>query len=189
MVVIEREHINQHVEQRYQKRFEESARLICWGAWFLIGTAKFDSSTKNEHRKKGVSNAHHLDPIRSAHAIPLGILTWISSHVDVDFLLDTASGILEEEGISLTHTGEATLFTGTFHPPFLVSCHLIIPGHHKRISPEQQISLEVSADHQSLFVWRSRSAEISATRLTVDKIEISDFSSPSRYARASFSQI
>ena len=41
-------------------------------------------------------------------AIPLGTLTWISSQVDADFLLDTASDILEEEGISLTHTGEAS---------------------------------------------------------------------------------
>ena len=60
-------------------------------------------------------------------AIPLGTLTWISSQVDADFLLETANGILEEEGISLTHTGEAT-FIDPVRPPFLVSSH----PHHSR---------------------------------------------------------
>ena len=46
-------------------------------------------------------------------------------------------------------------------------------------SEEQRISLEGFELTTNLFsFWRSRSAEISATRLTVDKIEISDFSSP-----------
>ena len=114
-------------------------------------------------------------------AIPLGTLTWISSQVDADFLLDTASGILEEEGISLTHTGEATFSLIPSVRLSLSHATLIIPESHspEESSPEQQISLEGFELTTNLFsFWRSRSAEISATRLTVDKIEISDFSSP-----------
>ena len=129
-------------------------------------------------------------------AIPLGTMTWISSQVDADFLLDTASGILEEEGISLTHTGEATF---SLIPSFRLSLSnatLIIPESlsPEESSPEQrsrknsssakkdseakQISLEGFELTTNLFsFWRSRSAEISATRLVVDNIEISDFSS------------
>ena len=114
-------------------------------------------------------------------AIPLGTLTWISSQVDADFLLETASGILEEEGISLTHTGEATFSLIPSVRLSLSQATLIIPESPspKGSSPEQQISLEGFELTTNLFsFWRSRSAEISATRLTVDNIEISDFSSP-----------
>jgi len=114
-------------------------------------------------------------------AIPLGTLTWISSQVDADFLLDTASGILEEEGISLTHTGEATFSLIPSVRLSLSHATLIIPESRspEESSPEQQISLEGFELTTNLFsFWRSRSAEISATRLTVDNIEISDFSSP-----------
>ena len=113
-------------------------------------------------------------------AIPLGTLTWISSQVDADFLLETASGILEEEGISLTHTGEATFSLIPSVRLSLSHATLIIP---ESLSPEgsseeQRISLEGFELTTNLFsFWRSRSAEISATRLTVDNIEISDFSS------------
>lgn len=114
-------------------------------------------------------------------AIPLGTLTWISSQVDADFLLETASGILEEEGISLTHTGEATFSLIPSVRLSLSQATLIIAESPspKGSSPEQQISLEGFELTTNLFsFWRSRSAEISATRLTVDNIEISDFSSP-----------
>jgi len=114
-------------------------------------------------------------------AIPLGTLTWISSQVDADFLLETASGILEEEGIYLTHTGEATFSLIPSVRLTLSQATLIIPESPspKGSSPEQQISLEGFELTTNLFsFWRSRSAEISATRLTVDNIEISDFSSP-----------
>ena len=130
-------------------------------------------------------------------AIPLGTLTWISSQVDADFLLETASGILEEEGISLTHTGEATFSLIPSVRLSLSQATLIIPespspkgsspeqrsrensSSAKKDSEEQQISLEGFELTTNLFsFWRSRSAEISATRLTVDNIEISDFSSP-----------
>lgn len=114
-------------------------------------------------------------------AIPLGTLTWISSQVDADFLLDTASGILEEEGITLTHTGEATFSLIPSVRLSLSHATLIIPESPspEGSSPEQQISLEGFELTTNLFsFWRSRSAEISATRLTVDNIEISDFSSP-----------
>ena len=113
-------------------------------------------------------------------AIPLGALTWISSQVDADFLLDTASGILEEEGISLSHTGEAAFSLVPSIRLSLPHATLIIP---ESLSPEgsseeQRISLEGFELTTNLFsFWRSRSAEISATRLTVDNIEISDFSS------------
>lgn len=114
-------------------------------------------------------------------AIPLGTLTWISSQVDADFLLETASGILEEEGISLTHTGEATFSLIPSVRLSLSQATLIIPESPspKGSSPQQRISLEGFELTTNLFsFWRSRSAEISATRLTVDNIEISDFSSP-----------
>ena len=130
-------------------------------------------------------------------AIPLGALTWISSQVDANFLLDTASGILEEEGISLTHTGEATFSLIPSVRLSLSHATLIIPedpspegsspeqrsrensSSAQKDSGEQQISLEGFELTTNLFsFWRSRSAEISATRLTVDNIEISDFSSP-----------
>ena len=113
-------------------------------------------------------------------AIPLGALTWISSQVDADFLLETTSGILEEEGISLTHSGEATFSLIPSVRLSLSHATLIIP---KSLSPEgsseeQRISLEGFELTTNLFsFWRSRSAEISAMRLTVDNIEISDFSS------------
>ena len=129
-------------------------------------------------------------------AIPLGTLTWISSQVDANFLLDTASGILEEEGISLTHTGEATFSLIPSVRLSLSHATLIIPesplpegssaeqrsrknsSSAKKDSGEQQISLEGFELTTNLFsFWRSRSAEISATRLVVDNIEISDFSS------------
>ena len=129
-------------------------------------------------------------------AIPLGTLTWISSQVDADFLLDTASDILEEEGISLTHTGEATFSLIPSVRLSLSQATLIIPESPstERSSPEQrsrenassakkgsharQISLDGVELTTSLFTfWRSRSGEISATRLMVDDIEISDFSS------------
>ena len=113
-------------------------------------------------------------------AIPLGTLTWISSQVDADFLLDTASGILEEEGISLTHTGEASFSLIPSVRLSLSQVTLIIPESlsPERSSEEQQISLEGFELTTNLFsFWRSRTAEISATRLTVDNIEISDFSS------------
>lgn len=139
-------------------------------------------------------------------AIPLGTLTWISSQVDADFLVDTASGILEEEGISLTHTGEATFSLIPSVRLSLSQVTLITPespsaensspessspeGYSPTNSPRdssssrtrdseaQQISLEGFELTTNLFsFWRSRSAEISATRLIVDNIEISDFSS------------
>ena len=100
-------------------------------------------------------------------AIPLGTLTWISSQVDADFLLETASGILEEEGISLTHTGEATFSLIPSVRLSLSQVTLIIP---ESLSPEgsseeQRISLEGFELTTNLFsFWRSRSAEISATR-------------------------
>ena len=77
-------------------------------------------------------------------AIPLGALTWISSQVDADFLLETASGILEEEGISLTHTGETTFSLIPSVRLSLSHATLIIPESPspKGSSPEQQISLE-----------------------------------------------
>lgn len=135
-------------------------------------------------------------------AIPLGVLTWISSQVNPDFLLDTASDILEEEGISLTHTGEATFSLVPSVRLSLSQATLIIP---ESPSPEssstessspknssrenasstknnlaaQKILLEGLELTTNLFsFWRSRSAEISATRLMVDNIEIFDFSSP-----------
>ena len=129
-------------------------------------------------------------------AIPLGTLTWISSQVDADFLLDTASSILEEEGISLTHTGEATFSLIPSVRLSLSHATLTIPespspkrsspeqrsrknaSSAKKDSEEQQISLEGFELTTNLFsFWRSRSGEISATRLMVDNIEISDFSS------------
>ena len=113
-------------------------------------------------------------------AIPLGTLTWISSQVDADFFLDTASGILEEEGISLTHTGEATFSLIPSIRLSLSQVTLIIPESlsPERSSEEQRISLEGFELTTNLFsFWHSRTAEISATRLVVDNIEISDFSS------------
>ena len=129
-------------------------------------------------------------------AIPLGALTWISSQVDADFLLDTASGTLEEEGISLSHTGEAAFSLVPSIRLSLSHATLIIPENPspegsspeqrsrknsssaKKDSEGQQISLEGFELTTNLFsFWRSRSAEISATRLVVDNIEISDFSS------------
>ena len=129
-------------------------------------------------------------------AIPLGTLTWISSQVDADFLLDTTSGILEEKGISLTHTGEATFSLIPSVRLSLSHATLIIPeslspeesspeqrsqrnsSSAKKDSEAQQISLEGFELTTNLFsFWRSRSAEISATRLMVDNIEIFDVSS------------
>ena len=129
-------------------------------------------------------------------AIPLGALTWISSQVDADFLLDTASGTLEEEGISLSHTDEAAFSLVPSIRLSLSHATLIIPENPspegsspeqrsrknsssaKKDSEGQQISLEGFELTTNLFsFWRSRSAEISATRLVVDNIEISDFSS------------
>lgn len=130
-------------------------------------------------------------------AIPLGALTWISSKVDADFLLDTASGILEDEGISLTYTGEATFSLAPSVRLFLSQATLIIPENpsqesssaknssrgssysKKKDSEAQRISLEGFELTTNLFsFWRSHSAEISAKRLMVDNIEIFDFSSP-----------
>ena len=125
-------------------------------------------------------------------AIPLAALTWISSQVDADFLLDTTSGILEEEGISLTHTGEATFSLVPSVRLSLSQVTLIIPQSSSPTnSPRenasstmkdlkaQQISLEGFELTTNLFsFWRSGSAEISATRLMVDNIEILDFTSP-----------
>ena len=130
-------------------------------------------------------------------AIPLGTLTWISSQVDADFLLDTASGVLEDEGILLTHTGEATFSLVPSVRLSLSQATLIIPespsqesssaknssrgssSSKKKDSEAQRISLEGFELTTNLFsFWRSRSAEISAKRLMVDNIEIFDFSSP-----------
>ena len=140
-------------------------------------------------------------------AIPLAALTWISSQVDADFLLDTTSGILEEEGISLTHTGEATFSLVPSVRLSLSQVTLIIPQSSSPEAPSlesslpesysptnsprenasstmkdlkaQQISLEGFELTTNLFsFWRSGSAEISATRLMVDNIEILDFTSP-----------
>lgn len=130
-------------------------------------------------------------------AIPLAALTWISSQVDAEFLLDTASGILEEEGINLRHRGEANFSLIPSVRLSLSQAILIIPdttppepSSTKNSSREdssltemdseaRQISLEGFELTTNLFsFWRSRSGEISATRLMVDDIEISDFSSP-----------
>lgn len=130
-------------------------------------------------------------------AIPLGALTWISSKVDAEFLLDTASGILEKEGINLTHRGEANFSLIPSVRLSLSQAILIIPDTTppepsstknssredssltEKDSEARQISLEGFELTTNLFsFWRSRSGEISATRLMVDDIEISDFSSP-----------
>ena len=130
-------------------------------------------------------------------AIPLGALIWISSQVDADFLLDTASGILEEEGMSLTHTGDATFSLVPSVRLTLSQATLIIPessspespspkhssrensSSAKKESEARQILLEGFELTTNLFTfWRSRSAEISATRLMIDNIEIVDFASP-----------
>lgn len=130
-------------------------------------------------------------------AIPLGALTWISSKVDAEFLLDTASGILEKEGINLTHRGEANFSLIPSVRLSLSQAIIIIPDTTppepsstknssredssltEKDSEARQISLEGFELTTNLFsFWRSRSGEISATRLMVDDIEISDFSSP-----------
>lgn len=110
-------------------------------------------------------------------AIPLGALTWIYSQVDANFLLDTASDVLEEKGISLTHKGEATFSLLPTAHLFLSEATIIIPE--SETSEAQRIALRGFELRTSLFTfWTSRSAHISAQRLILNNIEMSDFSSP-----------
>lgn len=110
-------------------------------------------------------------------AIPLGALTWVYSQVDANYLLDAASDMLEEEGISLTRSGEATFsLLPTVHLS-VSEATIIIPETEE--SQAQQISLEGFEVTTSIVTfWTARRADISAQRLRVNDIEITDFSSP-----------
>ena len=110
-------------------------------------------------------------------AIPLGALTWVSSQVDADFLLETASSALEEQGISLLYAGDSTFSLVPRVHLALSNATIITPE--TEDSEAQQITLKDVELTTSLFTfWHSRRADISARQLTVNDIEIFDFASP-----------